>query len=307
MPTTSPPTAPAPPLRAAPDLPAGDRGMHPDEVADLGLPIGPGSLLWRLLGDARNLLLAQRTGTLQVMHPTISRALVDHSTFFADPLGRLWRSGTPILRTVYAPDADAAGRAVRDLHRGIQGRTPTGGGYHALDPEAFFWAHATFVASVVDGQRLFGTPLDPQQLDRLYRESITWYARYGVSLRPVPRDHDAFRRYWDAMLDGVLQATPVACFGIRRLPRQPPPQGAVPAPLWAVARPAVVRAVPWLGRATLPGRARRILGLEDDAADRAALAALAAGVRAAWPALPPAVRRLPVARRADARAAPAAV
>ncbi|MGX6449169.1 oxygenase MpaB family protein, partial [Patulibacter sp. S7RM1-6] len=231
MATTTPscPADPAP-LRVAPDVPDGDRGLRPDEVAELGLPIGPGSLLWRLLGDARNLLLAQRTGTLQVMHPTISRALIDHSTFFADPIGRLWRSGTPILRVVYGADGAGAGTAVRDLHRDVRGGTPTGGGYHALDPEAYFWAHATFLEAVVATQRLLGDPLDPPDEERLYRESITWYARYGVSLRPVPRDHDAFRRYWDAMLAGVLRATPVAAFGVRRLRHQPAPLGAVPAP-----------------------------------------------------------------------------
>jgi hypothetical protein len=50
-----------------------DRGLDRDEVATLGLPLGPTSLTWRHFGDARGVLLAERAGVLQNMHPVISQ------------------------------------------------------------------------------------------------------------------------------------------------------------------------------------------------------------------------------------------
>jgi len=42
-------------------------------------------LTWRYLGDVRTLLCANRAGILQVMHPAISAALLDHSDVLANP------------------------------------------------------------------------------------------------------------------------------------------------------------------------------------------------------------------------------
>lgn len=294
----STPSAPA----AARTASTAGRGLSRDEVPELGLPLGPTSLTWRCFGDARGTLLAERAGVLQNMHPVISQTLVDHSDFFANPVGRILRSAPPIVGVVYDdPDRGTAAR-VRDLHKGIRGTDLEGRGYRALDPEAFYWAHATFFEGQIATQRLFATPLTEDEEERLYRESITWYARYGMSLRPVPRDYATFRAYWDEMLGGVLQATPVARFGIRRLEHVPAPWPVVPRALWAGARPALARAAPWMSRVTLPREAQDILGIRTTFADRAALAALVQGVRAAWPAVPVPLRRQPRALAADRRA-----
>jgi uncharacterized protein (DUF2236 family) len=270
-------------------------------VDTLGLPLGPRSLTWRHFGDARGVLLAERAGVLQNMHPVISQTLVDHSDFFANPLSRIIRSAGPIAGVVYDEPARGTAGEVRDLHKGIGGTDLHGRGYRALDPEAFYWAHATFFEGQIATQRLLGTPLTADEEERLYRESITWYARYGMSLRPVPRDYAAFRAYWDEMMDGVLQATPVALFGVRRLTHVPPPWPVVPRALWAGARPAVARIAPWIGRVTLPARAREILGVRTTLADRAIMGAIAQGIRTTYPALPAPLRRQPRALAADRR------
>ncbi|MDO9408115.1 oxygenase MpaB family protein [Patulibacter sp.] len=288
----------APPARTASTA---GRGMTRDEVARLGLPLGPRSLTWRYFGDLRGFLLAERAGVLQNMHPVISQTLVDHSDFFANPMDRIRRSGPPILGVVYDHVERGTGPHVRDLHKGIKGTDLEGRGYRALDPEAFYWAHATFFEGQLATQRLLGTALSDDAEERLYRESITWYARYGVSLRPVPRDYAAFRSYWDEMLDHVLEATPVALFGVRRVPHQPPPIPEIPGIVWTGLRPAAVRLGPWLGRVTLPRRARETLGVRRSFVDEAALGALRTAVRATWPAVPHALRRQPRALAADRR------
>lgn len=295
MRTTSPTTA-----RVASTA---DRGMTRDEVAELGLPLGPESLTWRYFGDMRSLVLAERAGVLQAMHPVISQTLVDHSDLFANRMNRILRSGPRILGVVYDHVDRETGPRVRDLHKGIKGTDLKGRGYRALDAEAYYWAHATFFEAQLATQQLLGTPLSDDAQQQLYRESITWYARYGLSLRPVPRDYDAYRRYWNEMLDDVLEATPVALFGVRRAEYQPPPIPEIPRIVWAGLRPAAVRLAPWIGRITLPRRARDLLGVERSWVDEAALGVLRTTIRSTWPALPPALRRHPRALAADRREA----
>src|SRR5580692_11587684 len=207
-----------------------------DEASPLGAPLGPGSLTWRYLGDARNVLLAGRAGILQTMHPAIDAGVREHSDFFVNPLNRIIRSAGPILGVVYDEDWKLTGHTVRDFHRPIKGTMRDGSRYAALDPDTYYWAHATFFEAQIATQELFGTPLTAAEKEQLYAESITWYARYGLTMRPVPRDYRAFERYWQSMLQNVLQPTPIALAAVRTTRKLPAPHPAIDGPVWAAAR-----------------------------------------------------------------------
>ena len=58
--------------------------------------------------------------------------------------------------------------------------------------------------------RFSGDPLTPERREQLYRESVTWYSRYGVSMRPVPKDRAAFQAEYDRICEDVLEMTPAA-------------------------------------------------------------------------------------------------
>jgi uncharacterized protein (DUF2236 family) len=242
-------------------------------------------------------LLAQRAGVLQVMHPAIAAALVDHSDVFENPLQRLIRSAGPILGVVYDEDREATARWVRDQHPQIRGSDAQGRGYHALDPGTFYWAHATFFEAQVATQELFGTPFTAAQKQQLYAESITWYARYGLTMRPVPRDYAAFERYWQSMFENVLQATPIAHAAIRTTRGLAAPYPVLDGPIWAAARPLISRGAPWLTRGTLPPPARAILDITWSHHDELALRSLRTLLHATWTVVPPRFRRLPRASR----------
>ena len=110
-----------------------------------GIELGPDSLLWRWAGASRIAYLGGTIGLLQTMHPAIGSALIEHSNFFDDPVDRVFRSLPSILGVVYDEDAEATGRWVRDCTSPIKGDDDGHGDrYHALDPETFWWAHATF-------------------------------------------------------------------------------------------------------------------------------------------------------------------
>ncbi|MBJ7472735.1 MAG: DUF2236 domain-containing protein, partial [Solirubrobacteraceae bacterium] len=166
--------------------------------------------------------------------------------------------------------------------------------------------HATFVDAAIETQRLFGTPLTRGQLEQFYRESITWWSRYGMSMAPVPASYEAFRGYWDGMFADGLQATQVAVDAIEntKMPIAPP---GIPPLVWnVVAERAAVLGSTWITKATLPPEAREILGIRWTRRDERLAQAYVRSVRLAWHAVPPRARRMPRAAAADRRLAKAA-
>jgi uncharacterized protein (DUF2236 family) len=260
-------------------------------------PLGPDSLTWRYFGDARGLLMTVRAGVLQAMHPAIDAALLQHSDFLENPINRLLRSAPPILGVVYdGPQAGATGAWVRDQHKTIKGTDGKGRKYHALSPDAFYWAHATFFESVVSGQELFGNRLGPAERERLYEESVDWYALYGLTMRPVPGSYAAFQEYWEHMLADVLEPTKVALGTFAPTGALPAPYPWLAGPAWAALRPLASRGPTWVARGTLPPAARDMLGLSWSTAEELILRTMLTSLRASWPLVPGPLRYLPRAR-----------
>ncbi|MFF5262771.1 oxygenase MpaB family protein [Actinomadura viridis] len=174
-------------------------------------PLGPGSLLWAYAGDVRSLLPGAAAGLMQLMHPGIGAAVSEHSAFFDAPFDRIYRSVPQIWATILAPDAERRGRAIRDLHRTIAGVDEHHRRYHALEPETFWWAHATFTWEIFKAAELFHPrTLTAEDRERLYAETVTWYSRYGVSMRPVPPDHASFQSTFWHICARRLELTPAA-------------------------------------------------------------------------------------------------
>ncbi|QFG20494.1 oxygenase MpaB family protein [Actinomadura sp. WMMB 499] len=176
-------------------------------------PLGPGTLLWRHAADVRSLLPGAAAGLLQLLHPAIGAGVSEHSAFFDAPFDRIHRSVPQIWATILTPDsdADARGRDIRDLHRGIGGVDERARRYHALEPETFWWAHATFTWEIFKAAELFHPgSRTAEDRERMYAETVTWYSRYGVSMRPVPADYAAFQsKFWHICAER-LELTPAA-------------------------------------------------------------------------------------------------
>lgn len=265
-------------------------------------PLGPESLTWRYFGDLRGLLLISRVGLLQNLHPSLAAGVQDHSDLFLNPWNRLFRSIPPILAVVYGgKQATATGQQIRDWHRQIKGVDGHGQRYHALSPELFYWAHATFFEGQIAMQAVFGTPLDQATQERLYQESIQWYALYGLPMATVPADYAAFRVYWQGMLDNRLEMTEVARWFLAGNPNLPPPYPWMRGPLWWVLRPIFDRGARWLAVGTLPVDLRQRLELPWTAKDQRRLTRLAFVVRNLWKVLPQRWRYFPQAHAAMRR------
>ena len=266
-------------------------------------PLGPGSLSWRYTGDWRNMLLIGRVGFLQLMLPELGAGVIDHSAFYTEPLQRVLRSLPPMAGMVYdGPAAMETARWIRDLHKPIKGTDNRGRRYHALDPEVFFWAHATIHEHVLTTIEVFDHPLAAWEEQRLFAEMAQVWRMFGMSMRPVPGSAESFRRYFDRMCAERLEVTPAAD-ALRTFVAQP---GAMPQPwlprwLWRPAAPVGFGVLRSLTIATLPPVVAAKLGLEATAVDRRRLRRFSALVRRAWPALPARLRYMPRARAAFAR------
>ncbi|MEZ5139480.1 MAG: oxygenase MpaB family protein [Acidimicrobiales bacterium] len=174
-------------------------------------PIGPGSILWQVAGDPRSLLPGTAAGIMQLMLPGLDAGVTDHSNFFDDPFDRIFRSIPPIWRSIFSDDDECAevGRTIRRFHDHVKGTDEQGRRYHALDPDVFWWAHATFTWEFLRARELyFPVPLRRAEREQLYAETVTWYRRYGVSDRPVPPTLDAFRARFDEICRNQLELTP---------------------------------------------------------------------------------------------------
>lgn len=231
------------------------------EHTDDALPLGPDSLVWKYFGDNRMYLIGPRPAVLQNMLAELGQGVLDHSTFFSGTAERLKRTIPPIFRTVYGSEQDNAGIQVRDFHHDIKGDMPDGSHYHALDPETYFWAHATFVEQVLYFADTFVKRLTREEKEQIYAESKTWYRRYGVSDRPMPADYAEFERYWDRMMNEVAVAHKTARYGVGYVTKGfPCPKGVHPA-VWRVIAVVFNPAAAFLTTGGLPRRARDLLDL----------------------------------------------
>ncbi len=258
-----------------------------DEVAAL-MP-GPGSITWRRGADARTLIAAGYALVLQVAHPTVGAGVAQHSNYREDPWGRLFRTLDFTSSLIYAepPMAAAVARNVRSMHRRIRGLRPDGVRYHALEPEAFAWVHATLFGSIVSAHARFGSPLAPDEEDRFWFEWRRLGRLLGLRERDLPETLGGYREYFDSMVEDVLEDNESVRGVIASLtdPKSPPlPRYA--APVWHLTRLPAARAMRLATIGLLPEVLRERLGLSLSRRQQLELSALGLASRATTPVLP---------------------
>src|SRR3954453_4175695 len=127
-------------------------------------------------------------GAIQNMYPELGAGVEDHSIVLREPLQRVARSVFPIMGGVYDGEgASHTGAQIRGYHETIKGVDAAGRRYHALNPETFYWAHATFFMLIIKTAEYFCGGLTEAEKRQLFDEHVQWYRMYGMSMRPVPR------------------------------------------------------------------------------------------------------------------------
>ena len=183
-----------------------------------GNPLGPDSLTWKYFGDVRTGMLGVWIGALQNMYPELGAGVEDHSILLREPLQRVARSVYPIMGVVYDGErAMQTGAQIKSYHESIKGVDAAGRRYHALNPETFYWAHATFFMLIIKTAEYFCGGLTEAEKRQLFDEHVQWYRMYGMSMRPVPETWEAFQEYWDRKCRDELEINPATqdIFSIR--------------------------------------------------------------------------------------------
>src|SRR6202012_3916717 len=208
--------------------------MPTNGPADSSPALGPDSLIWKYYGDNRTQFFGfQRTAGVENCIEQLGQGVLDHSVVFSDTLGRAKRTGPPLMKTVYSADPHAWGRKVRDFHKPTQSTISDGSRYHALNPELFYWAHATFVDQVIYMTDTFIRRLSDAEKAQIFDEGKIWYSLYGVSDRGQPQTYADFVAYWDDMLEKFIpHKTVLYGTGYIRKGIPAPPGG--PKPIWKI-------------------------------------------------------------------------
>ena len=292
--STTPDTRDAVANDAAPTFEDGVRQARPMPVSTAEVnqvePLGPHSLVWKYYGDHRQVLGFQRVAGTENCIEQLAKGVEDHSVIFSDFMGRAERTVPPIMSTVYSAEPHAWGRKVRDFHRNIKGTVDSdGSSYHAMNPELFYWAHATFVDQVIYVADTFIRRLSHEEKAQIFEESKRWYALYGVDDRAEPQTYEEFLTYWDDMLERFVP-TKTIMYATGYLRKGLPRPKRVPPAVWSIVSVPVNALVRTLVIGTLPRQMREVCQLEWNDRMQKRFDRMAALIRA----LNPVINRRPV-------------
>ncbi len=269
--------------------------VMPDPSEAHRYAVHPSSITWRRAGDARAMTGAGTALMLQVAHPTVAGGVRDYSDFVGDPWGRLFRTLDYVNLLVYGGPERAAetGRRMRAMHTKIKGVDPQGRRYHALEPEAYAWVHATLAVSIVAAHQRFGRPLTGHQTQIFWSEWRGLGRLLGIRERDLPESWGGFQAYVEEIIDTRLERNDVVDLVLETLvaPAAPPIPGMGPR-TWGTLRRPAVRAMQLATVGLLPVSAQRRLDLRLTAAQSRELALLGAVSRATTPVMPRAARTM---------------
>jgi uncharacterized protein (DUF2236 family) len=256
---------------------------------------GPASVTWKINREAAVYLGGLRALLMQIAHPKVAQGVADHSNFRHDPFARLRRTFDTVHAMVFGTRAEAVGAAERlwSVHLRVRGSAVADGGarpYAASDPDLLLWVLATLVDSSLHTYETFFPPLARAERAAFYDEAKTFARLCGLEASDMPAGLDAFEAYVrDTLASPTIAVTPAACEIADALLKGPPL-------LWMFRPSNYV-----LAAGTLPPGLRDAYGLPWTLPVRAAFAVGVKLVRTLTPHLPPALRIIPSARRAERR------
>jgi uncharacterized protein (DUF2236 family) len=256
---------------------------------------GPGSLTWRVNGEAVLLLGGGRALILQVAHPKVAAGVAEFSDYRQDPWGRLYRTLEVTLRIAFGDPqtSRAASEGLRRAHRRVAGTDDRGEPYRALDPELLLWVHTTLIDTSLAIYERYVAALTPRERGLYYEEMKALGEAYSIPRDAMPADYAAFRRYWASMLADGLRPTETTREVAAAILRPDLPRVAWPA----------IEALRLVTVGTLPEPLRAELELGWGPGRERLLGASQLAIRRLLPALPALVRRFPGARAGLLRAA----
>jgi uncharacterized protein (DUF2236 family) len=258
---------------------------------------GSSSMSWQIGSEAFVNMGGGRAVLMQLAHPLVATAVMEHSRYMTDPIGRAENTFMLGQMLVFGSTRTAreAARIINHLHAHVHGVLKATAGdynagtmYKALDPELLLWVHATIVDTMLLLYPMFVKPLSWQEQNTFYQESKQIARLLGLAPSRMPRTVDDLRQYVYTMVySNRLAATPQA----RRLAHQVlfPPTSAALTPLKYFNV--------YLTSALLPPPVRQMYDLHWGPKQQLLFETLVAGLKPVIAHLPPTLRILPVTQK----------
>ncbi|MBK6509900.1 MAG: DUF2236 domain-containing protein [Haliea sp.] len=149
---------------------------------------GPDSVSWRVFKNLVALYIGGIAAVLlELAEPRVRSGVWDHTTFRTDPLTRMQRTGIAAMVTVYGARSVAQQmiRGITKMHARVQGETPDGRSYRALEPELMNWVQVTASYGFLQAYHQFVTPLSAADRDRFYADAQAGAKLYGAPGAPA--------------------------------------------------------------------------------------------------------------------------
>jgi uncharacterized protein (DUF2236 family) len=186
------------------------------------------SVSWRVFKNLVALYIGGIAAVLlELAEPRVRSGVWDHTTFRTDPLARMQRTGLAAMVTVYGARsvAEQMIRGITRMHARVQGETPDGQHYRALEPELMNWVQATASFGFLQGYHQFVAPLSAAERDTFYGEAQTSARLYGAP--GAPADEAEQQALFKQMLPHLEASSIVFEFLeiMRRTDSLPPPLG----------------------------------------------------------------------------------
>lgn len=175
--------------RAATDL-IGNGAMK----IDFSQPKGEAALVpassvsWIVFKNQISMFIGGVTAVLlEFAEPKVRDGVWQHSSFRADALTRLQRTGLAAMVTVYGArsQAEAMIAGVVRRHGKVDGHTSGGEAYNANDPDLLDWVQATAGFGFMEAYHQFVRPLSGDERDALYLEAGPAAKLYGAIGAPT--------------------------------------------------------------------------------------------------------------------------
>jgi uncharacterized protein (DUF2236 family) len=181
---------------------------------DFSNPLGEEALIpqmsvsWRVFKNPITVFIGGIAAViLELAEPSVRTGVWEHSRFRDDPRGRLQRTGTAALLTVYGARSVAKPlieRVVR-MHARVHGVTPQGVPFSASDPDLLGWVHGTAAYGFLTAYSRYARPLTGPQMDDFYCEGVEVARLYGAAALRSRRDIGALFQ----ATQGRLERSPI--------------------------------------------------------------------------------------------------
>jgi len=150
--------------------------------------VPPDSVSWRVFKNPFSLFIGGVSAVImELAEPRVRTGVWEHTTFRANPVRRLRRTGFAAMVTVYGArsGAEALIVRVRRMHDKVAGTTSSGEAYSANDPELLTWVHGTAAYGFLQAYHAYVRPLSPSDRDRYYVEGAAAASLYGATRAPT--------------------------------------------------------------------------------------------------------------------------